>query len=73
MIFEVICECLMLAKDLTFCVVAHIPEVLVRPVKFHVKDRENPTPLHYREGRCKNRSIITILKKYLLRGKGRKI
>lgn len=60
MIFEVICGCLMLAKDLTFCAAVDVTEVLVRLVKCNVKDRENPIPPHYAKGHYKNRFIITI-------------
>ena len=59
MIVEVICECLMLAKGLTFCAVVDVTEVLVRLVKFNVRERKpHPTPLL--KGHCKNRPIITI-------------
>lgn len=50
----------MLAKDLTFCAVVDVTEVLVRLVKCNVKDREDPIPPHYEKGHYKNRSITTI-------------
>lgn len=60
MISEVICGCLMLAKDLTFCAAIDVTEVLVRLVKCNVKDRENLIPPHYEKGHYKNRTIINI-------------
>lgn len=71
MICEVICKCLLLAKDLTFCAVVHVAEVLVRPVKFNAEDRETP-PHSIIKRAIANIDPLSLFKETLVEGKGKK-